>query len=397
MKIGIIEVCEPNHYTAVIALAETYATHPENDITIFTTPTIQHLLTYPSRNIRVVLKKDNQSMGAFLAASTHYTFDRLHINTISNYYHEFASTSWTSPIYFTIHNINLWYGNSLITRIKSLLFDYKELINIEQRKKHLLNPFILFIKDFKRQAYRNRFIKKISVGEYKIIVYSESQKVTLSNSITANKIIVFPFCLHTPLEDQSINNKKLVVCIPGTVSTRRRNYVALFQVLEERISVFKDQLLLDLLGYIPPSDYFLEEQIKHLQNLGLEIKYNFNFISSTEFDDRLSQADIILGNLKSQISVNSEYGKTKETGVIFNIIKAGKPGLLPEGYPLDGDLKSICQYFKNYEHLSDCLQHMIFHKEDIHILKKTAATLVQKYEPANLYKKLAEEHTHESP
>ena len=36
LKIGIVEICEANHYTAVEALAYTYATAKENKITVFT-------------------------------------------------------------------------------------------------------------------------------------------------------------------------------------------------------------------------------------------------------------------------------------------------------------------------------------------------------------------------
>ncbi len=37
MKIGIIEICEGNHYTAVEALALTYAFSQSNQITVFIT------------------------------------------------------------------------------------------------------------------------------------------------------------------------------------------------------------------------------------------------------------------------------------------------------------------------------------------------------------------------
>ena len=44
MLIGIIEVSEPNHYSAVNALLKTYASNSNNQIIVYTLPSIQKAL-----------------------------------------------------------------------------------------------------------------------------------------------------------------------------------------------------------------------------------------------------------------------------------------------------------------------------------------------------------------
>ena len=379
MRVGIIEVCEPNHYTAVSALAKTYLVDPLNEVIIFTNGTIKPLLAELSGRVKFIIKPEEQSVGEFLTAVSKSSLDRIHINTISKYYKEFAYVNWGSSVYFTVHNIDLWYDNSFVNRTKTLISDYRS------RPGNLKLPLILFIKDFWRQYFRDRFIKRISKGNYKIIVYSQSQKRHLEKYIESGKILVFPFCLHTDFKDQSAGNKKLRFCIPGSVSNQRRNYTGLFDILEKQLFEIRQDIIIDLLGYIPADNRFLLEKIQSLNSKGFEIIYNEGFIDIAGFDDRLSRCDIILGNLKVQMNVFRKYGETKETGVIFNIIKSGKPGIMPYAYPVDEELTDICLFFKDYDDLADLMKRLSKDRNNLAAIKLKAIDVVNHYRPESLY------------
>jgi hypothetical protein len=152
----------------------------------------------------------------------------------------------------------------------------------------------------------------------------------------------------------------------------------------------KDKIILDLLGYIPEDNRFLINDINELISKGFSIDYNEGFIDSHEFDQRLSKCDIILGNLKVQMNVFRKYGETKETGILFNIIKSGKPGILPYEYPIDEELTDICLFFKNYTELGALILRMIDHPEIIANLKAKSRLAVKQYSPENLYHLLQE-------
>ena len=107
-----------------------------------------------------------------------------------------------------------------------------------------------------------------------------------------------------------------------------------------------------------------------------------------EFDDNLSKADIILGNMHLQQGANSIYGKTKETGIIFTMIKAAKPGILPVDYPCDDNLKSSVLTFKNYSDIVRILEHLYNHRNELAILQVKALENALKFTPLSIYSKL---------
>jgi len=380
MRVGIVEVCEPNHYTAVSALAKTYLTDPNNSVIIFTTESIKPL--FADLAIDIVTQKPDQDVAGYLSAIAGYPLDRIHINTISRYYKEFAQTNWQHNIYFTVHNIDIWYDNPVQKRLKTLLYDY--------RASHagLKGPLIIFIKDFWRQRFRDAFVKQLLKKEYKILVYSQSQKRHLEKYVDERRILAFPFCLYTLFEDLSESNTTLRLCIPGSVTNQRRNYSELFESLKRNLSAIKFDITIDLLGYIPKDQRFLIDEIESLKSLGFAIIYNEAFISTEEFDERLSHCDLILGNLKVQMNVFRKYGETKETGVTFNMIKSGKPGILPGEYPVDEELKNICLFFDGYVDLCNLIKVLVADKQTVKTLKARAKDLVKNYQPENLYKQL---------
>ena len=384
MKIGIIEVCERNHYTAALALAKTYAIDAKNEVVIFTLDSFLHLFWEQNPGISIITKKQTQSMSAFLHEIASLNFDRIHINTLSDFYKEFATTAWPENIYFTVHNTELFYGNLLINRMRLLSAGLRESI-FRKGLKNKLQPLILFIKDFKRQAYRYHFIEQISKKPYKIIVYSKSQQRHLFKYVPPENTLAFPFCLHDNMQDLSVPGEKIRLCIPGSVSNKRRDYSGLFKMMAEHIDLFKNGIEIDLLGYIPADDRYLVSRIEALKAAGAVVYYNLDFISTEEFDLRLSKSDVVLGNLRVNLNPGQKYSETKETGVIFNVIKAGKPGIFPSEYQVDEELKNICLFYTSNNDLFCIIEHLAGNRGVLSALKALAKEKVKQYEPEALY------------
>ena len=386
MKIALIEICEANHYTAVEALASTYAISKSDEITVFITEEMAKTYHFKEDNIQIVTKKKDQSIFEFLSFVNQHEFDRIHINTISKYFKEFATVDWKSKIILTVHNLDTWFDNGFSRRRKLLGFKLLNPSKNSSLKYNLYLPIKYFFKDFKLQDYRDRIIHKIRNSNSQILVYSESQKTYLTRFIEAQKIIAFPFCIYQNAEDLSINNQKLRICIPGMVDTHRRDYDSLFLTLTDHIDDFKGKLIIDLLGFIPDSNKYLIPKIKRLNAAGVEVIFNEEFISKDIFKKRVFSADIILGNLKVNLNSQSKYGETKETGVIFNLIKAAKPGIFPADYPIPTDLKSSCISYQDdlYPVIFDLIQD----QKKLNQLKESAKIAVQNYKPQNLYVRL---------
>jgi hypothetical protein len=103
----------------------------------------------------------------------------------------------------------------------------------------------------------------------------------------------------------------------------------------------------------------------------------------------LRLCDVFLGNLKPRLNQQCKYGETKETGVIFNMIKAGKPGIFPDSYPIDKNLKPICLIYD--KDLHPLLSGLLKDNTKIYDLKERALEIAKLYEPANLYPQLVKQ------
>lgn len=388
MRIGIIEICGPNHYTAVVALAETYAVDANNEIVIFTLPEIAPLFSFDKKNISLQIKQDSQTIAGFLAQSTKAGLDRILINTISGYYREFANVEWNTSVWFTVHNVDFFFANKHLQRLRLLLFEWSLAVKAKAFSA-LKDAFAQYIKDFGRQKLRARFIENLMRTNYKVIVYSNSQKRYLEQYVEAGKIVVFPFCVNEAMEDNSLANLKMRICVPGTVSNRRRDYTSLLSMIKKHLHFFKEHITLDILGYIPTDERQFIGKFNEVKQLGVDVIYSIDFIDTKEYDSRLSKADLILGNLKVQVDPHRRYGDTKETGVIFNVIKAGKPALLPAEYPVDDVLQEICLFFNDYEDLYQQITTLANNNAHINGLKHKAKNIVKYYTPQNLYHLLA--------
>jgi hypothetical protein len=51
----------------------------------------------------------------------------------------------------------------------------------------------------------------------------------------------------------------------------------------------------------------------------------------------------------------SSYGKTKESGIVYTMIRCAKPGILPSQYPILTEIKSSTLTFNSYNDLKAIL------------------------------------------
>jgi hypothetical protein len=385
-KIGIIEVCEPNHYSAINGLMKTYAVEPTNQIYIFTMNKIAKALRENGLrdNIHLIEWDEKEPLADFLKRIEEYQFDRVHYSTILNFYKEFLNfTPKTTEIYFHVHNIDDWFNDSLGRLWKVFAFNWKN--NPENKPAYkLIGRFAL--EAFLYKNYREKLIKKVNRYKYQYIVHSSGQKQFMSKFVPAEKITIFPFAIYEYLQDGSGENKKLRVCIPGIASNSRRDYDSLFKVLLEKVDLLKDKMVLDLLGFIPKNEENeIVPPIKSLISKGLEVLHYFEFVYGERYDNLLSQCDILLNNQKVNKSPSQIYGVTKESGMLFNMIRGCKPGVLPSAYPVDQEFHASAIFFDDYEQLGNLLVDLVNHPEKLQAMKSHAAGLSEKYSPKSLY------------
>ncbi|WP_298352385.1 hypothetical protein [Runella sp.] len=387
MRVGIIEICEPNHYSAVQALAKTYAINPENQVFVFVTDVFVPVFGKDTAGMTLVPFHANTDPQVFLnTILSEYQLDRIHINTISKSIGAYSATHWHGRVFFTIHNVEQWFDNGFLNRTRLLLFKVRKLFYSKYFRK-LYQEAVLYLKDFRRQYQRDIFIKKLTQADYRIIVYSESQQEYLSKFIPPSRIINFPFALREDLPDNSLNSP-LRICVPGSVTIQRRDYLGLLHMIEVNLAAWKERVIWDFLGFVSEDSLSLIPHFEKISRAGVKILYYTHFISGPAFDIHLSKADILLGNVHLQLNPTQRYGQTKESGVIFNMIKSGKPCLLPKGYDVDEDLKSAFLFYEDYSQLSEYITEFIVNSQKLSFLKQDVVKVTTKFTPKHLYKRL---------
>jgi hypothetical protein len=190
------------------------------------------------------------------------------------------------------------------------------------------------------------------------------------------------------MTDNSVNNSTLRICVPGIVSNGRRDYDSLFRILFDNAEQLKGKLTVDLLGFIPKEEQHLLEPIKALQEKGINMLYYLEFVFGEKYDRPLSQADIVLGNLRVEKNSAQKYGQTKESGTVYNMVRGAKPGLLPENYPLDEEFHASSLLFEDYDQLGKMIVQLVDDKQQIQRLKDQALLNSEQFAPGPLYQLL---------
>ena len=159
-------------------------------------------------------------------------------------------------------------------------------------------------------------------------------------------------------------------------------------MIEVNLAAWKERVVWDFLGFVSEDSLSLIPHFEKISRAGVKILYYTHFISGPAFDILLSKADILLGNVHLQLNPTQRYGQTKESGVIFNMIKSGKPCLLPKGYDVDEDLKSACLSYEDYSQLSEYITEFIVNSQKLSFLKQDVVKVTTKFTPKHLYKRL---------
>ena len=392
MIIGIFEVSEPNHYSAVNGLLKTYASDPKNEIIVYTLPSVEKALLengVPDNSQLVVLQK-NSSLKKLLDDAEKIAFDRIHICTIFDNYREFGQFKpQAKDVYFHVHQVEEWYNDDLDRAINTLIPSLK---NKDQNRQYS-RIIARAVRDYLvyrpiRKKMLDNFDRNYNL---KLIVHSEGQKEALEEYSCKSPITIFPFAIYEGMKDSSFDNKLLRICIPGVITQAKRDYLSLFEALEKNAGILSDRIDLYLLGYI--TDREQDEMGMAIQKLidsGYQVLYHDTFVYGKEFDRVIANCDILLNNQFISKNSTEVYGKTKESGMIFNMLRAAKPGFLPKEYNVSSEFYDCTIFFDSYEGLMTSIEELVDDPQRLEQLKTAAQKLSTSYLPNNLYSRLVE-------
>lgn len=385
MKIGIVELMPFGHYALVESIVQIYEAGAA-EITVLTNEFGSSSLAYlhDAGRINLVVWQKNQPLSEIITAFTRQSFDRLYITTLEKYFDEFLHVHFGKNVRLFIHNIDDWFTSGLIGQMKTFWYELFSPVNLVYNLK----------RNFVFPKRRKRLIAKILQHNGKLVVLSSILRQALTQHIPANAIEVIPFSVYNgDISDGSTENEKLRICIPGMVSKVRRDYLSFFALVAQHKEFFMDHVEIDLLGKIANHEGGAEviTEAKKLIESGICIfYYNEPYVPMEKYNKSIGRCDIILGNMVLRQGKASFYGKTKDTGIVFNMIKAAKPGLIPAGYPILPELKSSSLIYESAEQLLAGIKKAVFDREYLSQLKKQAVLNAQDFTPVQIYNSLTE-------
>jgi hypothetical protein len=398
MRVGIIEVSEPNHYSAVNGLIKTYSSVQDNEVIVYTLPSIKLALKengLPS-NASIVTLSDRKSLAKLLRSAEKIKFDRIHICTIFDNFTEFSKFQpQAEAIFLHVHQCEEWYNDTFSRALKNLFLNLKHKDQNRRYSRIMARAVIDFLKF---RPLRKKIISNYD-ARYKcsIIVHSEGQRETLMRYACKQPIIVFPFAIYEGMNDSSILNQPLKICIPGIISQAKRDYLGLFQCLKENSYRFQDRISLHLLGYVSDREKAeMQLAISDLVATGYKVVYHDSFVYGHEFDAVIASCDLLLNNQFISKNNTEVYGQTKESGMIFNMLRAAKPGLLPRQYHVSSEFRDSSVFFDDDENLMQVIETLLADRRLLDDLKVSAKRLSDRYLPDNLYARLVPSMMHNS-
>jgi hypothetical protein len=386
MKIGIVEIMPVGHYTLVDSIARIFLAGSENEIVIFTNSiganVLNPLVKEMSGRINLITKKDEEKIDDFLKIIINYQLNKVYVVTLEKYFAELLHFKANCSIVLFIHNVDDWF------RLNPLNLLYRFFKSFKYPGQIIYKTKVCFIYPF----WKRRLVNKILNNGGKLAVLNGHIKQELSKYIETKKIEVIPFSVYNPdIKDESSNNMYIRICIPGMVDMVRRDYISVLKIFEEEKNLFKDQFELEFLGGIA-YDVGGDKVVKMADKLiekGLRIiYYDRKYIPLEEFDAKLSKANIILGNMNVIINKYSSYGKTKESGIAYTMIRASKPGILPADYPMLIELQSSTLIYNSYEELKSILLKLANNRSILKILTSEAQKNSLQFTPSNLLKNI---------
>lgn len=389
MKIAILEIAPTGHYTYVESIVNIYLSKINNHIEIFTNKkgkkNLQHL---ENERVKVIAKQDTEGYESFLQSIKN--FDKLFVVTLEAYAKEpfkimqaFERIDFQCPIYYVIHNVDFWFEQSFNNRLKNIFSDYQGLKQFWYK----LKIYFYYVN------IQKKIIEKVKKSGGKFATLTQSVSDELSRFVNRNHLIVIPFSVFKDnMKDQTNPKEGIRICIAGYVSAVRRDYFSIFDALQNpKYQSLKNVLVWDLLGGINEAEggKAIVEKANEMQKNGHKIIiHNKQMVGLEEFDENLSKADLVLGNMHLQQGATGRYGKSKETGVIFTMIKAAKVGLLPTEYTCEPALKTSVLTFDNYEHLLEILLALSQKPETLLQLKQEAYKNALFYSPEKVYQRI---------
>ncbi len=208
-----------------------------------------------------------------------------------------------------------------------------------------------------RTYWANRFLSEVNYIMFPNVNITEFTSKNITNAYKTKLLsplpMAYPKQVKIKLKHQL--NKELTIVLPGSVDPKRRNYSEIYEAFKSLSVKSKKKIKVIFLG---KSNLFganyLKKSFKNISSEKLEVMFFEKRIPMAEYENYMNSCDVMLNPIKINTSYHifkEIYGKTKVSGAVTDIVRYGRPLILPNTYDIDMDLKSCCLTYSNKDDL----------------------------------------------
>lgn len=348
MRIAYIEL--DYHSENLISFCKAFQNSSE-DISIFTTERVYKDVIsegdFTSTHWHIMR---DESINKFLHnyLSDINSHDIIFFATIESCFYAYSSLKFKPISILRIHMLN-----SFFNRRKSMSFpaNFRELIDWIY---YVLNNLIIEKENLHLKRILNR-INYFTLTHHNIDCHFRSEHPEQIKKL----LPIIPLSVFDTRYLKQPDAEKIYFTIPGNIDLQRRDYLLALNVFKNISPFIKKKTQLILLG--KPIGYAGRKIIKEfirLQTKLLSIKFYTDTVPQKEFNNQMMLTDVILSplNTESKYKIYREkYGYTKISGNYTDIIRYGKPSIIPVSVPIEDHLKGIIDTYNSKEDLEKIL------------------------------------------
>jgi hypothetical protein len=200
------------------------------------------------------------------------------------------------------------------------------------------------------------------VDEFNVI--SDTMISYLKQYVAEKKVYNIPGGIFTNGNAMHSLQDRLQVVVPGSIDQKRRNYEQVFELatMADRMGLALKIVLLG--GYSSGYGEAIVNRAREFRSAFCQlIAYQAKIVDQEEFDLQMDAAHFVFipSVIHTKIcgDIPEEYGKTKSSGNIFDVVKHAKPFIAPAALTIPLNLRTSCFKYNNTGDILDFFKKLI--------------------------------------
>lgn len=286
------------------------------------------------------------------------SMDLVLFNTLESNFKFFVKFKLSTIIALRIHNAYTFLNPLGNVEWPTNIFSFYKFISYIFREEILKQRTYWAARFFSEVNYL--MFPNINISKY---VYSNILN-TVEYRLLSPLPMAYPKNINTKPKYQS--NKELTIVIPGSVDPKRRNYIEIHEAFKILRTKSEKKIKVIFLGR---SNLYVASKIKRtfmrICSEKLEVVFFDKRIPMVEYENYMYSCDVMLNPIKIETNYHifkEIYGKTKISGAVTDIVRYGRPLILPQAYNVDMDMKNCCITYTNIDNLVDIILNLTNNK-----------------------------------